>query len=60
VPKTAEQRLLDVLPGHIRRLNREIKARKRRPSGKARRDAGIIAARDLQVQVLELLRRRQR
>ena len=58
--KTAEQRLLDVLPGHIRRLNRDIKRRKRRPSGLHRRDQALSAGRDQQLRILELLRERHR
>ncbi len=54
--KSAEERLLDVLPGHIRRLEREIKRRKRRPSGLHRRDAELSQSRDLQAWMLDALR----
>ena len=58
--KSAEERLLDVLPGHIRRLNRDIKRRKRRPSGLHRRDAELSESRDMQVWVLDALRAKRK
>jgi hypothetical protein len=59
VRKSAEQRLLDVLPGHVRRLEREIKRRQRRPSGLHRRDAELRESRDLQAWMLDSLRARR-